>query len=126
MNIRSVILILLSFSLSYSTESGWFEVSGQYATVEYTPENEIIADSLLLMADKAIPGLCALHGLPLSSFDRKKARIILTDAPDFSNGYAVGKDVVIFATSSMYIQTWTGSDLWYGQVLKHELAHHIT
>ncbi|MGD9489866.1 MAG: hypothetical protein AB7W47_17725 [Calditrichaceae bacterium] len=99
---------------------------GRFATVEYTRENETIADSLLLMADESIPRLCALHGLPLSSFDKKKARIILTDAPDFSNGYAVGKDVVIFATSSTYIQSWTGSDLWYGQVLKHELVHHIS
>ncbi|MEJ2054103.1 MAG: hypothetical protein P8X42_09310, partial [Calditrichaceae bacterium] len=55
-----------------------------------------------------------------------KVRIILTDALDVSNGYAIADAIVIYAQSSMYMDMVTGTQTWYKQVLKHELAHYMT
>lgn len=101
----------------------WFKIAGRYATVEYTAENQLIADSLLKIAELDIPRLCKMADLPIKSFREHKARIILTDSPDISNGFALDDAVVIYALSSMYLPHWTGTDSWYKMVLSHELVH---
>lgn len=121
----TAMFLILSFSVQPS-EAQWYRISGKYATVEYTEDLKTIADSLLKTAEWSIPRLCEMHGLSPEVFEDDPAKIILTDAPDISNGFAIGKSVVIYAVSSSYIPGWTGFITWYNQVLTHELAHHVT
>lgn len=104
----------------------WQRIHGRFVTVEYTAGFEELADSLVDIADNSIPRLSALHGVALSEFKHDKVRIILTDAPDISNGYAISDAIVIFARSSMYMENWSGPFSWYKQVMEHEMVHHIT
>ena len=113
------------FSISLSAQD-WKIITGKYATVEYVEGFETTADSLLKIAELAIPRISKMIEVPLSSYDEQKTRIILTDAPDVTNGFAISNVVTIYATSSMYIPFWTGVTNWYQQVLTHELVHHIT
>lgn len=117
-------IFLILFLLSLSASAGdWFKIEGRYAVVEYTRQNQVIADSLLKIAELDIPRLCKMADLPVKSFTKHRARIILTDAPDLSNGFAVDDAIVIYALSSMYLSTFTGTDSWYKMVLSHELVH---
>ena len=120
------ILMLFFLLISTTFAESWHQISGKYAKVEYTTSLESIADSLLKIADRSIPNLCAMHGFSIKSFENKPAKIILTDAPDVTNGFAVGNSVIIYALSSSYLPSWTGTSTWYSQVLTHELAHHVT
>jgi len=106
--------------------SDWKKMYGKYVTLEFNPGYESLADSIVNMADRAIPRLAALQGVPLSSFRETKARVILTDAPDISNGYAIENTVVLYVRASMYLDQWSGLHSWYKMVLEHELAHHVT
>lgn len=126
MRVRFCWVILFSlFSFSVSSQN-WKIISGKYATVEYNERLESTADSLLKIAELAIPRISEMIEVPLSSYDETKTRIILTDAPDISNGFALANVVTIYATSSQYIPFWTGVTNWYQQVLTHELVHHVT
>lgn len=120
----SFVLVII-FSTSLSAQD-WKIITGKYATVEYVEGLETTADSLLKIAELAIPRISKMIDVPLSSYDEQKTRIILTDAPDVSNGFAISNVVTIYATSSMYIPFWTGVTNWYQQVLTHELVHHVT
>lgn len=120
------IFLILVIIYSQLAASDWKIMYGKYVTLEFKPNLYLIADSLVNIADRAIPRLSALHGLPLSSFDEQKTRIILTDAPDIPNGFAIENAVVIYARSSMLLNVSSGPHSWYRRVLEHELVHHIT
>jgi len=117
------LFILIPVFLSAQT---WEQVEGSYARVDYLPDLENVADSLLAIADNAIPRLAALQGVPIASFVNKKAHIIITDEPDVANGFAIANTVVIYARSSSYLKYWSGAHRWYKMVLEHELAHHVS
>ncbi|KAA3609993.1 MAG: hypothetical protein D8M58_07870 [Calditrichaeota bacterium] len=121
-----IIFSLLIISHAFLFASDWQRMHGKYVTLEFNPGFEALADSMVNIADRAIPRLAALHGVSLSEFDETKTRIILTDAPDVSNGYAIENDIVIYARSSMYMNSWSGPHTWYKMVLEHELGHHLT
>ena len=104
----------------------WQQTEGAYARIEYMPRLESLADSILVIADQAIPRLAAEQGVPISSFQNVKAHIILTDSPDISNGFAISNTVVIYARSSSYLKYWSGPHRWYKMVLEHELAHQVS
>lgn len=125
---RKIVLLflILPVFLSNTHAQNWYVINGKYAKVEYQRGLEAVADTLLEIAELAIPRLAKMHGLPISSFDKKPARIILSDAPDIANGYALSDVVVIYALSSMYVPVCTGADNWYKHVLTHELAHNVT
>lgn len=122
--VRLTILSLLFSSLTFAAD--WKIISGRYATVEFTAGHETTGDSLLKIAELAIPRISKMIGLDVSVVEAKKTRIIFTDAPDVSNGFAIENVVTIYGTSSMYIPFWTGNTTWYQQVLTHELVHHLT
>ncbi len=115
--------LVLSLITPYLQADDWYRLSGKYSTVEYEPALESIADSILKIADNSIPTICKLVGVPLESYQKKKARIIVTDVLDVSNGFAIENTVVIFSLSSDYLTSWTGNQTWYIQVLNHELVH---
>ena len=125
---KSIYIFLLTLSLNSSAlpAAEWHQVSGKYSSVEYESTLESIADSLLKIADNSIPAICKMTGVPLESYQEKKARIIVTDVLDISNGFAIENTVVIYALSSDYITSWTGNQTWYTQVLNHELVHLVT
>ncbi len=123
---RFIYLMLLCLIFSETTTARWHKISGNYANVEYQKEHQALADSLLKIAELGLPRLAKMHGLPVSIFDEDKARIIITGAPDISNGFALGNTVVIYALSSMYMPYWSSKRTWYEMVLTHELAHHVT
>ena len=118
----TTLFILLYAVLTYG--SSWHYIEGKYARVEYTTGNFAVADSLLEIAEMAIPRLAGMTGISLHSFENKKTRIILTDAPDVTNGYAIGNAIVIYALSSGFALSWSNNDSWYKMVLTHELTHH--
>ncbi|MBD3225720.1 MAG: hypothetical protein GF313_13410 [Caldithrix sp.] len=118
-------MLLILFGQCLYSQS-WYEIEGQYARLEYMPRNKNLADSLLTIAEQTLPRMARIFDLPLDSFRKDKVRIILTDAPDLSNGFAIGESVVIYALSSMYMNNTTGTVPWYSMVLKHELAHYVT
>ena len=124
-NLIAGLIFLFSLTATVFSQT-WFTVQGRWARVEYHREHKVIADSLLKMAEVAIPRLARMHGLPLSALRGKQVRIILTSAPDVTNGYALDRAVVIYALSSMYIHNWAAQDSWYKMVLTHELAHYVT
>ena len=121
---RPYLLLLLLCGVGFVRATSWHFVEGKYAFVEYTTGNKEVADSLLEIAEMAIPRLAKMTGLPLQSFLDEKTRIILTDAPDVTNGYAIGNTVVIYALSSGFALSWSNNDSWYKTVLTHELSHH--
>jgi hypothetical protein len=123
-SILSVVMMLLLLQSVHS--SPWCKATGRYANVEYLDGNAGLADSLLSVADRFIPKLCRWYAMDTTALQKDKARIILSDAPDVSNGYAIGDAVVIYALSSMYMTNWSGRTPWYDQVLSHELVHYIT
>ena len=97
-------IIYLVFIIVIAAQaSDWKKMYGKYVTLEFNPGYEILADSIVNMADRAIPKLAALQGVPLASFKETKTRIILTDAPDISNGYAIDNAVVLYVRASMYM-----------------------
>ncbi len=112
--------------LTTAATARWQVREGRYATVEFTPGYEVLADSMLNISERVLPRLCALHGVDINDFTEKKTRIILTDAPDVTNGFAVENNVVIFVRSSSFMRFWSGPFTWYNLVLEHELAHHVT
>lgn len=120
--------ILFSLFLFFSNGNAghWFSINGSLARVEYQQQNKTLADSLLRIAEEALPRLAQFHGLPFGRLKAHRVRIILTDTPDISNGMAFGRAVVIYARSSMYMPNWTGNAPWYKTVLTHELAHYVT
>lgn len=121
-----VFILLLTLLIQNIYAADWFTISGNRARVEYQHPYEALADSLLNIAENELPRLAAFHGLELSELDKQQVRIILTDVPDISNGMALGNSVLIYARSSMYMPSWTGTDSWYQTVLTHELAHYVT
>ncbi len=124
--LRSLLLASLLFLSLTATASDWKKISGKVSYVEYLQGNETVADSLLKIAELSIPEIARMTGVPLSDFTSSPCRIVLTDAPDITNGFAIGNTVVIYSLSSMYIPFWTGTIGWYHQVLTHELVHHVT
>lgn len=121
------LLFFLVCALKIAAFAGdWSCVEGRFARVEYIAQQQKLADSLLIIADDYIPKLCQWYALNEDNLKQSKARIILTDAPDVSNGFAIGDAVVIYALSSMYATAWSGKIPWYEQVLKHELVHYVT
>lgn len=122
--IRNLFFLILFSSGLFAKE--WQAVEGTYAIVEYNTPHQQIADSLLKIADLSLPPIARMCGYPESDLKSEKVTIILTDAPDVSNGYAIGNEVIIYAMSSAYIPNWTGTSTWYHQVLTHELVHHVT
>jgi len=126
MKTNLILIIILFANSTILFASDWKKVYGKYVTLEFNPGYESLADSMVNIADRAIPRLCALHGVPLAEFDEQKTRIVLSDAPDVANGYAIGNDIVIYARSSMYLYLWSGPHNWYKMVLEHELGHHVT
>lgn len=119
-------MIVMFLLPSAAFASDWKIIEGRYATVEYISGNETVADSLLEIAELSIPRNSRMIGLDVSQVESKKTRIIFTDAPDVTNGFAISNVVVIYGTSSMYVPFWTGVTNWYHQVLTHELVHHLT
>jgi len=124
----AIVIVFLAELHSAGTlhASEWNYIEGRWAKVEFHAPYRTLADSLLQIAELAIPRLAKMHGLPATAFTHQKVRIILSDAPDISNGFAIDHSVVIYARSSMYMPFWTGRDNWYKTVLTHELAHYVT
>ncbi len=120
------ILFSLFLLFNITNAAHWYSLNGDLARIEYQQQNKILADSLLQIAEETLPRLAQFHGLPFTKLKAHKARIILTDTPDISNGMAFGRAVVIYARSSMYMPNWTGREPWYKTVLTHELAHYVT
>jgi hypothetical protein len=120
-----LIFSIIIFFANSAFAGKWKVLEGKYATIEYTNPYKSVADSLYYFAEKNIPQLVKMAGVSLDSYKSHKVRIILSDAPDISNGYAVGDAIVIYAISSMYVPYWSGSAKWYEMVLSHELVHHI-
>ncbi len=105
----------------------WMQLSGKYAKVEFQKPYQATARYLLAIADKEIPRLAKLQGCSSSEVASwPLARIILTDKPDVSNGFALQNTVVVYARSSMFMPFWSESKDWYRLVLTHELAHWVT
>ena len=124
---KQLIVFLFSlFIFQSAVAQSWQRIEGAYSSVEYQEPNKIIADSLLEIAELSIPRLAKIFEIPAGQLQKSKVRIILTDAPDLTNGYALADAVVIYALSSMYMDMVTGTQTWYSQVLKHELAHYLT
>ena len=117
------IVLLIPFRIIHASE--WLRIEADYATVTYTKGLDTIADSLLYIAETSLPQLARKVDLPLQTLRENKAGIILTDAPDFANGYTLDNGIVIFALSSEYLTQFSGRGSWYKQVLIHELAHLI-
>ena len=127
LKLKKILLSFFSFLiLQNAFANDWYQIEGNYSRVEYQQKNKIIADSLLEIAELSIPRLAKIFEIPVSDLKESKVRIILTDAPDVTNGYALADAVVIYALSSMYMDMNTGTQTWYMQVLKHELAHYMT
>lgn len=125
-SILGIFLFILLTIPSFANPGDWKKITGTYSWVEYLEGQEKTADSLLKIAELSLPRISKMVGVPLSDYQREKCRIILTDAPDVTNGFAIDNTVVIYATSSMYVPFWTGTIGWYHQVLTHELVHHVT
>ncbi len=105
----------------------WMQLQGKYAKVEFQEPYRETARYLLAIADREIPRLAKLQGCaPEKIADWPLARIILTDKPDVSNGFALQNTVVVYARSSMFMPFWSESKDWYRLVLTHELAHWVT
>ena len=121
---RAFFIYFSFFSVISVQASVWQAIEGNYSRVEYTVGNRQVADSLLEIAEMAIPRLAKMTGVSLQSFRDSKTRIILTDAPDVTNGYAIGNAIVIYALSSGFALSWSSNDSWYKLVLTHELTHH--
>jgi hypothetical protein len=123
--LRSAFLAILIFVSSIYGRS-WQRIYGSYSTVEFQEGNESIADSLLKISESSLIRLS--HLFKISPIDLKDdpVRIILVDALDVSNGFALDNTVVIYTLSSAYISNWTGTQKWYEQVLNHELVHIFT
>ena len=126
-NILLFFILALLFKTTHLQAANWQVITGQYAFVEFEEPFQALAENLLYLADQEIPRLAKMHGLDSSAIEHlPKARIILTDKPDISNGYALGNSVVIYALSSMYMLYWVEQAPWYYTVLTHELTHWIT
>lgn len=124
---RMYLLFALPFLLfDLSVGQSWKEISGRFVTVEYLEGYEKTADSLLKLSELVVPRLAANFRLPLSDFDNNKTRVILTDAPDVSNGFAIGQTVVIYAVSSQFYSGWSADINWYQMVFAHEMVHNLT
>ncbi len=122
-----IYLFLFCIFLTAAQGGNWRKISGSYAYVEYEEPYDSLARSLLAIADAEIPRLAHLHGLSDKQIAHlPQARIIVTDKPDISNGYAIGNSVVIYALSSMYLPFWSERKSWYRLVLTHELTHWVT
>ncbi|MCA0445528.1 MAG: hypothetical protein LCH54_04780 [Bacteroidetes bacterium] len=121
-----LLLCFLYSNVTLANPGDWKKITGTYSWVEYLEGQEKTADSLLKIAELSLPRISKMVGVPLSDYQREKCRIVLTDAPDVTNGFAIDNTVVIYATSSMYVPFWTGTIGWYHQVLTHELVHHVT
>ncbi|NOX90322.1 MAG: hypothetical protein GXO77_15005 [Calditrichaeota bacterium] len=120
-----LLYFLANLSLVFAGE--WAQIQGEYARIEYDSSYFELAQKLLVIADHEIPRLAKLHGLDEKAIEQlPEARIILTEQPDISNGYAMGKSVVIYALSSMYMSFWSEQYSWYRIVLTHELTHWVT
>lgn len=117
------IIIFILFSFSFSQE--WHRISGDYYQIEFPAGFERIADSMATIAEYAIPRLSDIINYDVNGYKENPVKIYLTDAKDVSNGFAVENRVVIYATSSGYMDRWTGKANWYRRVLIHELAHNI-
>ncbi len=118
------ILILI---LTTTLHARWSKLQGRFANVEFQPAYQPLARQLLSIAEQEIPRLALLQGMDSTQIAHlPRARIILTDQPDISNGYAMGNSVVIYALSSMYMLYWSTNADWYRLVLTHELAHWVT
>jgi len=123
----SLLIFFVLLSVPATLYARWQKLSGQYASVEYQKPYDSLAQTLLAIADAEIPRLAHLHGLSNEQIEHlPQARIILTDKPDISNGYALGNSVVIYALSSMYLPFWSEQKSWYRLVLTHELTHWVT
>jgi hypothetical protein len=118
-----IIFILLLLSSPWIQARGWLKIEAEYSTVTYPEGLGKIADSLLHIAELSLPQLAQAVNLPLIRLREKKAKIILTDAPDFANGYVLENTVVVYMLSSEYLTQFSGTESWYKQVLTHELAH---
>ncbi|MEJ2545064.1 MAG: hypothetical protein P8Y99_13440 [Calditrichaceae bacterium] len=123
---KHIVLLISFLFIQNMYASEWYQTEGTYSRIEYQQSNKVIADSLLEIAELSIPRLARIFEIPENELKETKIRIILTDAPDVTNGYALSDAVVIYALSSMYMDMTTGTQTWYKQVLKHELAHTLT
>ncbi len=125
-----IIVVVIFWILGIQSQglsAGWQVLEGKWARVEFQPPYQTLAQNLLFIANQEIPRLLELHGLDSTkSGHLPKVRIILTDKPDVSNGFALGNSVVIYAQSSMYMLYWAEEAPWYFTVLTHELAHWVT
>ena len=120
------LLFILIFFSALSAHP-WQQLTGKYARVEFQKPYQATARYLLTIADKEIPRLAKLQGCSASDIASwPLARIILTDKPDVSNGFALQNTVVVYARSSMFMPYWSESKDWYRLVLTHELAHWVT
>ena len=120
------LLFILIFFSALSAHP-WQQLTGKYARVEFQKPYQATARYLLTIANKEIPRLAKLQGCSASDIASwPLARIILTDKPDVSNGFALQNTVVVYARSSMFMPYWSESKDWYRLVLTHELAHWVT
>ena len=124
MDVMKPICFLFIFILNLFSQE-WHLMEGKYSTLEYPSKLQSVADSLFSKTESILPKLSLLMNYPTSSLEETKVRVYLTDAPDVSNGFAVGNTVVIYATSSHFLPNWTGTATWYNRVLTHELVHHM-
>lgn len=124
----SLCLVLInSLHPAQAKSAAWQQLTGQYAKVEFSAPYLSLAQNILFLADQEIPRLAQIHGLDSTALNQlPKARIILTDKPDVSNGFALGNTFVIYALSSMYMLYWAEEASWYYTVLTHELAHWVS
>jgi hypothetical protein len=117
------IFLILFFASSLFSQ--WHRITGEFYTLEYPEGYEAIADSLATITEFALPKLCNIINYDLDNYRTDPVHIYLTASKDISNGFAVENHVVIYATSSSYMERWTGKANWYQRLLTHELVHNI-
>ena len=119
----NIILFVLLISVSFSQV--WKKMESSHAIIEYPSEMESTATKLLSQTEAILPRLSKISNYSLDHFKAKKVDIYLTNAPDITNGFAIGNVVTIYARSSHFLPRWSSNVDWYQRVLAHELVHHI-
>jgi hypothetical protein len=116
------LFFLLIFSV-YSQDWGVYE--SKYFHLEFPKSQVKTAKYLYALSDTLVVNISNFFNYDLKHFKEKPIRIIFSDSKDVSNGFAIDNNIVIYAESSHYLDSWTNDYAWYERVLAHELIHHF-
>jgi len=73
---KPIILTLLLLIAGSLQAQPWQAIAGRYARVGNQPQHAALADSLLKIAEEALPRLSGLFDLPAPDLEKRKVRII--------------------------------------------------